>query len=95
MKRIILDSREFNNKEQFHDIIKDKLDFPEYYGKNLDALWDCLTGWIDLPLKLEWHGFNESKSKLGDYAEKILDVFHEAEEELEGFKFEVIVDARQ
>ena len=30
-------------KEEGHDYIADALDFPDYYGKNLDALYDCLT----------------------------------------------------
>ena len=25
-----------------HDYLKEVFDFPEYYGKNLDALYDCL-----------------------------------------------------
>ena len=35
-------------KELIHNYIAEKLDFPDYYGKNLDALYDCLTD-IDTP----------------------------------------------
>lgn len=30
-------------KENGHDYLADALGLPEYYGKNLDALYDCLT----------------------------------------------------
>lgn len=29
--------------KQGHDYIMDALNLPDYYGKNLDALYDCLT----------------------------------------------------
>ncbi len=29
--------------EPYHDILARELDFPAYYGRNLDALHDCLT----------------------------------------------------
>lgn len=30
-------------KKDGHDYLKEVLNFPDYYGKNLDALYDCLT----------------------------------------------------
>ena len=29
--------------EPYHEILARELDFPPYYGRNLDALHDCLT----------------------------------------------------
>lgn len=46
MQIVYLDTREFTDKEASHAYLKEMLDFPEYYGANLDALYDCLT---DLP----------------------------------------------
>ena len=43
MKKYILDFRKVNNIEEAHEELKSALDFPDYYGKNLDALNDCLS----------------------------------------------------
>lgn len=43
MRTVYLDTREFTDKESSHVYLKDMLDFPDYYGANLDALYDCLT----------------------------------------------------
>ena len=43
MEIIILDAQCMNSKSEAHTYLQEKLDFPEYYGKNLDALYDCLT----------------------------------------------------
>ena len=41
MKIIIIDGKLI--KEEGHDYLKEAFNFPDYYGKNLDALYDCLT----------------------------------------------------
>ncbi|WP_410985312.1 barstar family protein [Bacillus cereus] len=64
--------------------LKEKLDLPSYYGENADALWDCLTGWIDTPITIKWEFFEESKKTLGSYASLILETFQDAQEEMPG-----------
>ncbi|MGF9966332.1 barstar family protein [Bacillus rhizoplanae] len=41
-----LDGRQFTSEEVLHKVLKAKLDLPDYYGENADALWDCLTAWV-------------------------------------------------
>ncbi|MEE8886179.1 MAG: barstar family protein [Eubacteriales bacterium] len=43
MKKVILDLRNVHSREAVQELIMQKLQFPDYYGKNLDALHDCLT----------------------------------------------------
>lgn len=38
---------------QFHDVIRDSLEFPAYYGRNWDALWDCLQEIVNLPTHIQ------------------------------------------
>lgn len=83
MNKVIINGEEFRNIQEFHKYIKVKLELPDYYGENLDALWDCLTGFIDLPLLLVWRNYKKSKGYMGKDIEEILQLFKEVQEELE------------
>lgn len=77
--KITLDARCMETKEKAHAYLKEKLNFPEYYGGNLDALYDCLCELSDVKLVI-LHG-QEAK---GYYfrVEKILKKASEANEDL-------------
>jgi len=91
MIKIILDGSKMKNEKVTHKMLKEIFEFPDYYGKNLDALWDCLTDWyLDEKAEIIWINFAKSKILLGDYAEKILQTFYEASEEYGQFTMEVI-----
>ena len=38
---------------QFHDVIRDSLEFPAHYGRNWDALWDCLHEIAGEPIHIQ------------------------------------------
>ena len=38
-----VDFSEVKYYAEIHEVLKRDLDFPDYYGGHLDALWDCLT----------------------------------------------------
>jgi ribonuclease inhibitor len=90
MKQVILDGKTLRTKDDLHRTLKTKLELPENYGNNLDALWDCLTGYVEIPVIIKWTAFSESEKTLGEYARKVRDLFQEASQEIEGLKFEVI-----
>ena len=46
MNRVQLSAAGWDTPEKAHEALSQALHFPAYYGKNLDALHDCLT---DLP----------------------------------------------
>lgn len=49
MKKYI-DARFLGSRESGHAYLKEQLDFPDYYGANLDALYDCVSEFDDLTL---------------------------------------------
>lgn len=89
MRSLILDGEQITTREQLHAALKELLELPDYYGNNLDALWDVLTGWVEMPLSIRWVHFHESEKTLGDYSQLVLQLFQEAEEEIEGFHFQL------
>ncbi len=58
---------------QVHEIIKEALDFPDYYGKNWDAFWDCLTDMVGEPLHIEIYALNEMEKKFPGTSKMILE----------------------
>lgn len=87
MKQVKLDGKRLQTREELHDFLQSELDLPAYYGRNLDALWDSLTGFVTLPLLVEWYHFEESKQRWGEYAQQVADVFQQAAEKMTEFHF--------
>ena len=83
--QIIIDGSSVQTQCEFHSQIAKTLDFPSYYGKNLDALWDCLGDFtttihgeaVEVVIKESEH----LKKVVGEeYFTKIVDIFEEARE---------------
>ena len=47
---ILLDGNRMDSRSALHAELREKLNLPEYYGKNLDALNDCLGEMRERPL---------------------------------------------
>lgn len=79
MIKAVLNFSEAETEQDIHRILKETLDFPEYYGNNLDALYDCLT---DLHEDTAV-GFCQRRddSEAARYLRKAQQVFLDAEEE--------------
>ena len=43
----IIDSKNINSEKSLHAELANKFNFPSYYGKNFDALLDCLRDIAD------------------------------------------------
>ena len=43
-------------REEAMELLGRELDLPQWWGRNLDALYDCLTGELGRPVRLELYG---------------------------------------
>lgn len=80
MKTVILDGAAIPDRAALHQTLAEKLDFPDWYGGNLDALFDCLTS---LPEDVELTVQNGAalEEALGTYAGIFFRVLTDAAEE--------------
>ena len=51
--RVILDASRMENREDTFVYLKEQFQLPEYFGNNLDALYDCLTELTDTVVVIE------------------------------------------
>jgi ribonuclease inhibitor len=75
------DGRSLSSEADFHDAIDRAAREVGFvgYGRNLDALWDVLTGFLALPVRVRWvnSGLNRS---WGQRYDKIVGIFEDAHE---------------
>lgn len=48
MKRVCIDTNRISDWQSFHQVFKETLGFPDYYGANGNAWIDCMT-YVDEP----------------------------------------------
>ncbi len=92
MKQIILDFRNCKNALDMHKQLSDTFDFPDYYGKNLSALWDLLSyHWYEEGnVVISIIGTEKIPKEWKPYMEKILEVFEDVHEETPNVTFKII-----
>ena len=81
MKQVILNGEELQSREALHGYLERVLSLPEWYGHNLDALYDCLTGELTEETTLTLRNLEALLSSLGGYGTVFLRMLREAEEE--------------
>ncbi len=81
---VYIDFLEIGDYEDFYAQLKEKLPLPEHFGDNLDALFDVITGELEMPLHLEF--VNMSVEQL-EIFEDLLTTLEDTEEEVEDFTF--------
>ena len=80
--RAVIDGGTIGSREALHRALREMLSLPEWYGKNLDALYDCLTDPRE-PVELEVTNAAKLCESLGGYALALLHVLRDSERENE------------
>ncbi len=73
-------SLDFSNVEHYlemHKAIGEALDFPEYYGCNWDAFWDCLTDLLGRSIYIEIIGLEVIERKFPSASQKMIEILKE------------------
>ncbi len=89
MNKVYLNGRAMRTREEAHEQIARALRFPEWYGKNLDGLWDLLC---DAQAEVSFGGTDAMLSALGEYGLRLLKTFYDAAEENPDLSFQVQAD---
>lgn len=76
MKIVLIDANKMNNKE-FHAYFKKKLDFKDYLGNNLDAMYDVLS---TVKEELTIYVYNYNKDRLNQYGRSVWNTLKEVKE---------------
>ena len=77
--RVELDCRKMTDKQATHAYLKQELRFPDYYGNNLDALYDLMTDREEETVLVLGH-WRQLGALLGDYGISLLETLREASE---------------
>ena len=80
---------------EMHFVIQKALDWPDYYGCNWDAFWDCLTNMVGRPIHIEIMGLDVIERKFDDAAKMLIDTLrefkhHEQDEYVDSIKIEIV-----
>ena len=73
--KYVLDGKKMVSREETHAYLKETFGFPGYYGKNLDALHDCLTEMGEMEVEIE--NAAEMLAALGRYGEILMQVLED------------------
>ena len=89
MTKLNLDFSTVKHFSDIHKLIKKAFKFPDFYGENLDALWDCMRDYCEFDLHVIVSGIEHFPDDWKEYISKILDVFNDVHNEYSGFTYEL------
>lgn len=83
MKLVQLNLNEMKSEEEVHTYLAEQLELPDFYGRNLDALYDMLTGWMCDNVCLEIIPCSDESSPIYEFAGRLIRVLEDGAQTLE------------
>ena len=69
-----IDLKDIKSIEQLHLLFKSRLNFPDWYGMNWDAFWDCITGIVEMPTTIEFLNVKDFKKAFPSDSETLFEI---------------------
>mgnify|MGYP001605926305 FL=1 len=79
--------RDIRTLAGFYDELARQLAFPAHFGRNLDALWDVLTGEVAGPFEIVWEGSAQAQVNLGEDYDRLVALLDDLAAERDDFTF--------
>lgn len=85
MEVIYIECKKMHSMDEFYDELSKKLNFPEYFGKNLDALNDILDE-TEGDILLTFYGYESFIRNVGEKAETAKEILIEKRDKKTNFR---------
>ncbi len=80
MRICVIDGNEIGSRDMLHDVLSEGLNLPKWYGRNLDALYDCLTD-LNEEVEIRFEHVEALDEHLGNYGKALMKAVHMAAED--------------
>ncbi len=92
MKQYTIDFSSVKTYDDFYDAISEGLEFPSWFGRNLDAVWDLLTGHIEYPADIHIKGASELSKDLNEIFLEFSNIINRTQEVHESLVYNVFIE---
>ena len=81
MNEITLDFSGIKTLWNLHEYLKDVFHLPDYYGHNMDALWDCLYYSFEFPTTIILKNIEKLPSEMNVTVQTMIELFDDLQRE--------------
>ena len=81
MNRFVLDFAGIDSLLALHKYLKEVFRLPDYYGHNMDALWDCLSYCYDESTTIELRNIGALPKEMDPSVKIMLELFQDLHDE--------------